>query len=115
MPPLAVYVAAVALTGLSCFLGDRTLFRRLRVSEAGVIGFASVTLGVVAQLLAAPGWALTAVPVGVSLLLLLALMGTKILEGLLTYLAGAVYYVGLHVVASRFFGLDALIPGWPLS
>jgi hypothetical protein len=115
MPPLAVYVAAVALTGLSCLLGDRTLFRRLRVSEAGVIGFASVTLGVVAQLLSAPGWALTAVPVGVSLLLLLALMGTKILEGLLTYLAAAVYYVGLHVVASKFFGLDALIPGWPLG
>lgn len=115
MPPLAVYVAAVGLTGLSCFLGDRTLFRRLRVSEAAVIGFASVTLGIVAQLLAAPGWALTAVPVGVSLALLLALMGTRILEGLLTYLAAAVYYVGIHVVASRFFGLDALIPGWPLG
>lgn len=115
MSPLAAYLAAVALTGLSCFLGDRTLFRRLRVSEAGVIGFASVTLGVVAQMLAAPDWALTAVPVGVSLVLLLVLTGSRVLEGLLTYLAAGLYYVGMHVVASRFFGLDVLIPGWPLS
>lgn len=115
MSPLVTYVAAVALTGLSCFLGDRTLFRRLRVSEAGVIGFASVTLGVVAQMLAAPHWALTAVPVGVSLALLLVLMGTRVLEGMLTYLAAGVYYVGMHVVASKFFDLDVLIPSWPLG
>ncbi|RPF26101.1 hypothetical protein [Georgenia muralis] len=115
MPDLVVYAVAVALTALSVFLGDRSLFRRLRWFEAAAVGFAVVTLGVVTTMLGGSATAVVAVPLVAAALLMLVLLQSTLPKLVLTYLAVGAYYVALHVVASRFFDYDTLVPGWPLG
>ena len=115
MPYVFVYAAAVVLTALAYLAGDLTLHRRLAWYEAGLIGFAVVTLGALAERLGAPLWLIIATPFPVGMGLLYLLMGAGVREWAVTYALTLVYYVVVHVLASRFVGIHSLIPAWKLG
>ncbi|HEY0795075.1 MAG TPA: hypothetical protein VGD64_04770 [Acidisarcina sp.] len=113
LPGAILLDIAILFTALAWGLGFYIADRRVHLFASLAIGCFVCQVGYSVASLGAPAWLIVGVDIPLDILLLWYVMRER-KKMLIAYPSIWAIYIVFHVVLSRFFQYDSLIPGWKL-